>query len=179
MKKKTLIRVNLPSFSLIEVVFVIAIFMLLIAGMLSLVNLSSKNLLVSQHRLQAANLAREGLEIAREARDTAWLQSPPKGWYGLPGTGTMNDDCWLPESTTSTDFKYPTSACGGHLGLTSGSDFPPFDNVTYTRSMTVTTSGDIRKIMVTVQWDDFGRTIAGGNPYTVTMVTYLTNWKKS
>jgi len=148
---------NYSSFTLIEVVFAVGIILIFLGSLIAIFNVGTKNAVVSKHRLQAANLARGALEIAREVRDTAKVQGV--NW---------NQICWLPNGDN-----YPLANCNnsGHLGLKSGSEEVQYDGVNFKRKITViNTSLDIKKITATVSWDDYGQS------HSVTMVTYLTNY---
>jgi type II secretory pathway pseudopilin PulG len=149
------------SFTLIEVVIAVGIIVLFLGSLVALFNVGSKNIIVSSHRLQAANLARGAAEIAREVRDTAKKQSV--SWAG------MDASCWLPGNATGV-INHPQD-CGGRLGFSAGTDNPIYNNVSFTRQVTITNIGsDIKKIVATVSWSDFGQT------HDVTMATYLTNY---
>lgn len=66
---------------LLETIVAIGI---ILSGLIGVVGLTVSNLAVgseTQSRLQAANLAREGIEAARAIRDGAWLQGATVPWY--------------------------------------------------------------------------------------------------
>lgn len=160
------------SFTLIEVVIATGIILIFLGSLIALFSVGSKNIIVSAHRLQAANLARGSLNIAREVRDTAKKQGV--AWSG--GVVNMGRDCWLPQNDN-----YLEPNCNGHLGLRAKSVepsltmCPPLCNgVLFNRTVNVVFVGhpgsDIRKITATVSWSDFGQ------PHNVTMATYLTNY---
>ncbi len=159
------------SFTLIEVVFAVGIIVIFLGSLIALFNVGSKNMVVSAHRLQAANLARGAVEAAREVRDTAKLQGV--AWTGSPLTVNMGNNCWLPEAKAP-NYDHPVSStdptCGYRLGLVAGSDTAPYNSVTFTRQINIITSGDIRTVTATVSWTDFGQ------PHSVIVTTYLTNY---
>jgi len=159
---------NYSSFTLIEVVFAVGIILIFLGSLIAIFNVGTKNAVVSKHRLQAANLARGAVEIAREVRDTAKVRGV--NW------NQMDADCWLPGSTGGV-INHPRAGCvtadnpSPHLGFSANPDNPSYDLVTFTRQVTITNvTGDIKKITATVSWDDYGQ------PHSVTVVTYLTNY---
>ncbi|MGA2667237.1 MAG: hypothetical protein ABSE91_04110 [Patescibacteria group bacterium] len=159
------------SFTLIEVVFAVGIIVIFLGSLIALFDVGSKNMVVSAHRLQAANLARGAVEAAREVRDTAKSQG-----IAWTGTTSMDNSCWLPQGDN-----YLEPNCNGHLGLKaksaepSSTMCPPLCNsVLFNRTVNVVYVGavgsDIRKITATVSWTDFGQ------PHSVIVTTYLTNY---
>ena len=139
---------NHSGFTLLEVVFAVGIILIFLGSLIAVFNVGSKNIVVSKHRLQAANLAREGAESMRQTRDSCWM-SPCTSWStNLAGQATI------------------LSAA-----------IPPINLVTFTRTVSIgaaTSScpaASCAKVTSTVTWPDFGQT------HTVTMTTYLTNWK--
>lgn len=141
------------SFTLIEVVFAAGLIIMFLAALISLFNISSRNVVVSKHQLQAANLAREGAEYMRYARDSCWKFSSTC----IPWNSTL-------------------AAKAAALSVVIG----PVNSVSFTRTVSVTypntagcPSASCARVVSTVQWADFSST----NNHSVTMTTYLTNWK--
>lgn len=170
--KKSLLRVIYPeyfrgksrSFTLIEVVFAVGIIIMFLGSLVAIFNVGAKNILVSKHRLQAANLARGAAEIAREVRDTAKAQGVT--W------ASMNTDCWLPGSTAGV-INHPRADCpGNRLGFSANADEPTYNQVKFTRQVQIInlTGTNVKKITATVSWRDFGTN------HSVAIVTYLSDY---
>lgn len=60
------------SFGLLEVLIVTTIFILFAGALISLVTVGSKNAVINKHRLQAADLGREGIELTKYNRNVVW-----------------------------------------------------------------------------------------------------------
>ncbi len=175
------------SFGLLEVIIAVAIFTLFAGSIVSVISLSSKNMVVNKHRLQAANLAREGIELVTEIRDTAWFKGDDWVKIGDNNYGGPNPEqkpCWgLSQGIKKIDFleddftSYPANCGFGHWRLVGsavsyGDDKIITQNsVKFTREVIVEDTMDIKKITAKVTWDDFGQT------KTVEMATLLTDWK--
>jgi type II secretory pathway pseudopilin PulG len=155
---------NYSSFTLIEVVFAVGIILIFLGSLIAIFNVGTKNAVVSKHRLQAANLARGAVEIAREVRDTAKVRGV--NW------NQMDADCWLPGSLSGV-INHPRNDCSGNrLGFSANPDTLTYNQVTFTRQVQIInlSGSDTKKITATVSWDDYGQS------HSVTMVTYLTNY---
>ncbi len=92
---------NLPAFSIVEIMAVILIVSL---GLVGTVNLAVQNIqaqTVNNNNLIAYQLAQEGLELAREIRDTNWIQG--NGWMDSLYSGRYCVDYrnLTPESITA------------------------------------------------------------------------------
>lgn len=137
------------GFTLIEVVFAVGIIIMFLGSLVAIFNVGAKNILVSKHRLQAANLAREGAELMRQTRDSSWL----------------NNQSWnVNFASKATTLSAPIS---------------PINSVTYSRTVSVTypatsncPAASCAKVTSAVTWSDFGQA-----PHNVTTIIYLTNWK--
>ena len=161
------------SFTLLEVVITVGLFILFISALMALSSSNTKNITVNKHRLVAANLAREGMEEVTQIRDTAWLNE--ESWSNLA------NPCWgLTGGIRHLEFTNNTASCpsgvGWHYRLSPGSEPIQKDNVDYTRTIQVgiVETGRIR-ITVTVSWNDFSPTPNNKN---VTMIKDLTDWKQ-
>lgn len=172
------------SFSLIEVLIVVTIFTLFAGALISLVTVGSKNAVISKHRLQAADLGREGIEGATATRDKAWTDGRDWAYISNPPPG----DCYrLNASTNYKRLVYPWgTSCNywrlGEDGLTNPSnpEDPGFkvtkDSVDYFRRILVTDLDSVgvpqtKKITTEVSWKDFGQNKS------IKLIKYLTNWK--
>jgi prepilin-type N-terminal cleavage/methylation domain-containing protein len=83
---------NEKGFSLLEVIFAMAI---ITSGILSIMSLFSYNLKAetnNKNKLIATYLAQEGIEVVRQARDNIWFGTvvAPYGFLGKPEFGDKN-----------------------------------------------------------------------------------------
>lgn len=168
---------NRKSFTLVEVIVAVTLFAFFIGAAFSLFVASQQNVTTSRHRFQAANLAREGAELVREIRDTAWLHNAT--WaifttngpcYGLGGVNPGNP-LKLDFLTNYWDQRYRDCAFE-HWRLVGDTEPITQNNVNYTRAITVDNinTTDTKKITVTVSWDEAGKAKE------IKMITYLTDW---
>lgn len=160
------------SFGLIEVLIVTTIFIIFAGALTGLVLTSSKNFVVSRHRLSAANIAREGAELVGEIRDTAWQKGINWSNFGT----SANIACWGLNSSPD-DKKvapnYSDSNCDfSHWRLVSGNEAINRNYVDYARKIKIDEpNSDTKRVTVTVSWQDFG------HDHQIQIITYLTNWK--
>lgn len=88
------------GFGLLEVVLAAGILVIVIGATVALGNVAIKNSVISQDRTQAYNLAQEGLEIVRNVRDNAWIDSDPNTTFasvltnGGPYELVLNNGKW-------------------------------------------------------------------------------------
>lgn len=167
------------GFSLIEVVVATALLAFFLGSVIAAMIADAHNGPIKQRGLQAANLAREGIQLVSQVRDTAWLHGAT--W----ATMSQNDDCYglafgdrqLVNNTPSTNScNFP------HWHLVSGDQLPiPLNGINYTRKITITdqiffaspiiTTNNAKVITVTVSW------MEGGQPQSVILKRLITNWK--
>lgn len=173
------------SFGLLEVVIAVGIFAAFAGSMITVISLSSKNMVVNKHRLQAANLAREGIELVTEIRDTAWQYNVD--WDTMWAVQSRTPQCWgLGFDNPKKLVTASPTGCGmdgiNHWMLNTdingeviNTPLPPNgDGITFTRFINTEDYNwdpNTKKVTVTVRWNDYGQT------KNVTMVTLLTNWK--
>lgn len=156
------------GFALLEVVISIVLLGFFLAGAASLIwsaiNASERN----RARITATYLTQECLELARNARDTAWRQHLP--W-----------DCAFSENTTCSDLQKNT--IGKFLSTASN---PTFENVLLGPDQNID-SQFFRQLMVVPQEDETlimtcktAWKPRKNNAYgeQVSMSQVLTNWKK-
>ena len=74
MKKLYTKNQSVDGFTLVEIVVALGIFTLGIVGAMTLALANSNNASQNLTRVRAANLAREGLELVRNVRDSNWLR---------------------------------------------------------------------------------------------------------
>lgn len=117
------------SFGLLEVVIVVAIFLLTLGAIISITALSYKNLLKNEFRWKALILAQNAIEEQRRIRDNNYLT----GGYANPWIGTYCQTilagcstftrCYPismgegdPSCASPYDYRVQTVACGGMVG---------------------------------------------------------------
>ncbi len=117
------------SFGLLEVVIVVAIFLLTLGAVISITGLSYKNLIKNEFRWKALILAQNAIEEQRRLRDNNYLTgSYANPWVGtycqtiLAGCSTYTR-CYPismgggdSSCTSSYAYKVQTVACGGMVG---------------------------------------------------------------
>lgn len=154
---------NKKGFTLIEVLIASAIFIMFSGAMIGLFNLTSKSGLINKHRLEATNLAREGIELVTQIKQTASTRG--KDWES--GCWNINNgDKFLSMGATDTDCENTWRLENGvndTIALT--------DTIPYTRVINIADENGAKKITVTVSWDDYGQ------PHSAVETTYLTNWQ--
>ena len=67
-------KTSLHGFTLLETIIAIAVLLFGILSIMTLSAYSTKTAQFTEREFQAANFAREGLEIARSIRDSNWLE---------------------------------------------------------------------------------------------------------
>lgn len=158
------------AFGLLETVIAIGILALFITSIIALTTISSKNVITSKHRLQAANLAREGLEAVTQIRDTAKLKGISWSDITADADGTK---CFAINGSV-TQVQQLTTPCEGNSirmapGLQTITD--QGGNVNYERTITVNVlSSDLLKLNSHVVWKE------NGSNKDVSLTTYLANW---
>lgn len=86
-ERNSAVCANQRGQTLIEVITALAVIAVGLVGVLSLATSNVRNQGIGLSRLFANNLAREGVEIVRNMRDTNWLSEQP--WYeGLAGSSS-------------------------------------------------------------------------------------------
>jgi prepilin-type N-terminal cleavage/methylation domain-containing protein len=156
------------GFTLIEIT--VAIFLITV-GTLGAFNMIQRIITftsVISSQLTASYLAQEGIEIARNIRDTNWLEqrgSPGLPWSdGLVGCG----------SGCEADYNDAglSSYTGRFLKIDNG--FYNYDagtNTVFKRKITIFPQVDVLEVSVEVSWQERGR------DHRVTAQTELYNWK--
>ncbi len=156
---------NLDGFTLLETIVAIFVITVGIIGVLSLVTQTISSATFSSHRLIAAYLAQEGIEIVRNIRDTNWLRS--LGWNNGLGTGEYEADY---QASSLSNFS------GSPLNLENVTGYYGYDggNATkFTRKITIGAGpiADSLNIKVEVFWEEKGK------PYSIPAQENLYNWK--
>lgn len=152
------------GFTLIEVLIAAAIFVIFAGSIIALFSLNSKNVVVNKHRLEATNLAREGIELVTQIKQTASARG--QDWTG---------GCWKIDVGTKILVKDNSNpVCDPNTwrlidGANDSIALP--DTIPYTRVINIGDESGAKKITVTVSWSDYGI------DREATEVTYLTKWQ--
>jgi type II secretory pathway pseudopilin PulG len=175
--KKNYFKFCPKSFGLIEVLISVAIIAMFLGALIGLTASGTKSTLSSENRLQAANLAREGMEMVRQIRDTAYLNGA--NWRG----GASNDldgVCWGLASGTNNGrrlvYSSPPSACSfNHPYLASGSENITGYKIPFRRQIIIDdippVPSNLKKITVIITWAE------SGVSKNIQMISYLSNWQ--
>jgi hypothetical protein len=182
--KNNAIRQFTNGFGILEVVVASFVLIMIITSSVTLTRMAIKSSVLNLDRVQAYNLAEEGAEITRHIRDTGWINGQnlssalANGQYKL----VFNNNNWNLQSDTA----------GEPIVL---------DNKTYNRKIYIenvdgtvggtalntylntnlhidnTTNSIMKKIRVEITWDEYNQTVANGNAWNYTLLTYLSDWK--
>ena len=161
---------NNKGFSLIEVVTAIFILTVGVGGAFSLIYQTLSAVYIVRSELTASFLAQEGVEIIKNLRDNAWLESraaTSTSW--LTNLSEAGGDYevdhtteYLSRSNNSTYLKVDSN---GLMNYSSG------DNTNFTRSVALTNvSTTTVKVVVIVEWK------TGGRNHSLEVVENITNW---
>lgn len=163
------------GFTILEVILAIFILTCGVAASFALVQQTLSLIAVSQAKLIASYLAQEGIEIAKNIRDSNWLEQ-------RVDSNVLWDD-GLAEGNWQIDFKnqiLPYDSQGHFLNLDS-SGFYSYSSgsaTVFKRKISVSEKTDLNgddkpdkmKILVEVNWKERGRT------HTVQASEYIYNW---
>lgn len=154
------------GFTLIEVIVSSAIFIVFAGSMMALFTMSSRSALINKHRLEASNLAREGIELTNQISQTAKTRGV--SWGDLnSGTG------WHFEDGSKTIIPPPLDGCvNNDQCLGTGSSSPiTLDGIIFDRTITIShPNSNTIKVESDVVWEDYGVN------RTASEVSYITNW---
>lgn len=152
------------AFTLIEIMVAISVMTIGVVGVYALVPRVISTTSMNIDRFLASQLAREGIELVRNIRDTNWLQaadlSKSSPWDdGLPSGEWEADYSTLTFANTA-DFEKCTD--GGHNCDTCDGDFLKIENGFYNyasgtktpfkRKITISPQGDGLNIKVQITW---------------------------
>lgn len=160
-------RNNQKGFTLLEVFVALAVLTIGISGVFLLVRQTVSFGESTGLKLTATYLSQEGLEIARNIRDTNFLKIH-KGQGGTWTQGLLN--C---ASGCQADYNDAALAAytGSFLKLNQGVySYDPGSNSLFLRKITVTQAFDVLDVNVEVSWDERGRS------QKVQAATKLYNW---
>lgn len=145
---------QLKGFTIIEVLIAVAVITIGILGILGVIYQTTSYIALSSSRLVAIYLAQEGMEIARNIRDTNWLNNRPwdQGLSAGDWEAAYNDLVL----TSSQGRKLKTN--GGFYNYNSGQD------TKFTRKITISDPGPALcggviclSVKSEVSWQYFGK----------------------
>ena len=161
---------NNKGFSLIEVIAAIFILTVGVGGAFSLIYQTLSAVYTIRSELTASFLAQEGIEIVKNLRDNAWLESraaTSTSW--LTNLSEAGGDYEIDYSTqllsranNSTYLKVNSS---GFYNYSSGTQTNFTRNVVLTNISTTTV-----KVVVNIEWQ------TGGRDHSLEIVENITNW---
>ena len=130
--------------SLLEAIFAIGLLLIAVSAVLGLAIANSAGQSASELQLVANNLAREGIEVVRNVRDSNWLAS--QSWdTGLIGDGTAIPNFDKNTNTWTLDFAFnqPTTVylSGGVYNHTSSGQATIYRRLLTLRNVCIETSG--------------------------------------
>jgi len=167
---KNQIKEENKGFTLVEVMVALVIASVGIIGAYELINRSLALSNAAVNRFGAIYLAGEGIEIARNLRDTNYLNYYYAGGNWDDGLGDCGDDrnCgadYLSPGLTAGMANSPLLASsGGFVGYSSG------ENTAYKRKITINHMGDYLEVVSAVSWTD------GAGNHTETVKENLYHW---
>ncbi|MEK7097409.1 MAG: type II secretion system protein [Patescibacteria group bacterium] len=161
-------KINRQSgFTLLEVIVVIFIVSLGLLGVLSLTTQNIRVQYINKNNLIASQLAQEGLELARNIRDTNWL-IPGNDWNQGLADGTYKIDYvnGIQPAIGLDDAKLYINGSGLY-------QHTPLSDTNFSRLITVTNSASIASstIRCEVQWKE------RNNTYKYIAETELYDWR--
>ena len=168
------------GFGLIEVLISVAIISMFLGGLLAVTASGTKLTISSERRVQAANLARDGMEKVRALRETVWLKDAQEesDCYKLnkPERKVLvesNPNCPLPyalDNANEDDYESINKDQESD-GLISIGDL---DQTSYARIILIEEidGGTIRRVTVEVKWKE------GTKTKDITAISYLTKWRE-
>lgn len=156
------------GFGLLEVVISTGILVIVISASVIISKMAVKSSVVSLERVQAYNLAQQGMELVRATRDTNWI----------------NGRVW---NSGLTPGDYGADVANWQL-IAGADDKTTLDNKEFTREINISsidqnmanvlsqynsaiTSDKMLKITVKVSWTEYDQ------DWSTTLYTYLSDWK--
>lgn len=176
------------SFGLIEVLISVGILAMFLGGLLALSASGTKLTLSAERRVQAANLARDGMEKVRALWETYNLSddpfAEPSNCYGFNPPDDKSKhlirssgDCKLPYSIKS-DNKYGLIDLDHPDVYQDITSLSVLDQFKYAREIFVDSietgdsTKDIRRVTIRVHWKE------GVKLKNIQIISYLTNWRE-
>lgn len=147
-------KIRSRGFTLVEVLVALTIAVIGIGGAYALINQSLAFINSASMRLSAVYLAKEGVEIVRNIRDSNYLNAYKNGtgnWNsGLTGcTNGCGADYTMASLSAANKNKF-LKFNGSFFNYSSGSD------TSYKRVITVNTQTDVLRVNVKVLWSERG-----------------------
>jgi len=167
--QKTKIKQH-KGLTIIEVIVATAVFAFFLGSVIAAIIADAHNGPANEKRLQAANLAREGVQLVTQIRDTAMLRG--SRWNDLD-TKNAERNCW----GLYPGDKHLIQKIGGgpslcsfkHWFLENGAEVP---TGTFGRTINIANIDSSKKLVtVVVFWDE------GGTSESFTMRKILSDWK--
>jgi len=170
------------SFTLIEVMVAILVISVGVITAYAAVQQIFVYTFSASRRLTAAYLAKEGIEIVRNIRDTNWangiawdsnlVKNVPPGFNGCDSNGAPPryceadfDDLNLQSYNLGTDFHFLKSDAKGFYNYDSGTD------TNFSRKIEIEPTGAGLKVTATVYWQERGQN------HSLVVQSYLYEWR--
>ncbi|MHA1481959.1 MAG: type IV pilus modification PilV family protein [Candidatus Heimdallarchaeaceae archaeon] len=156
------------GFSLIEVITAIFILTVGVGGAFSLIYQTLSAVYIVRSELMASFLAQEGVEVVKNLRDNAWLESraaTSTSWLTHLGSGDYRLDYLTQDLNTTYGGTYMKIDSNGFIGY-SGDTTTNFTRKVSLTNVSTTTVG----VVVTVEWQ------TGGRPHSLEVRENITNW---
>lgn len=118
------LRAHQGGFTLVEVIVAISI---IVVGVIGTMGLATKTLAAgadNERRVNATNLAREGIELVRNIRDSNWARQAEQRSRNVPVGQQRSWDCYVNTYAEATTLEADGAACDGYFhNLSSGQNF--------------------------------------------------------
>ena len=161
---------NNKGFSLIEVITAIFILTVGVGGAFSLIYQTLSAVYIVRSELMASFLAQEGVEIVKNLRDNAWLESraaTSTSWLTnlSEAGGNYRIDYLTQELGTTYNATYMKVDSNGFFNYSTGTQ------TNFTRGVSLTNvSTSTLGVVVTVEWQ------TGGRSHSLEVIENITNW---
>jgi prepilin-type N-terminal cleavage/methylation domain-containing protein len=159
-QKKYLVQKSGAGFTLIESLFAVFIIGVGLVGAISVITQILDLSIQSSHKLTAAYLAQEGIEIVRNIRDSNWLQ-PGKPWDFDINTSDCNSGCEMDYEGNFASFaaggRFLSTHVGGFYSYSPGGTDSIFKRkITVKPGSTAECQSDCLEVIVDVTWPGKG-----------------------
>jgi len=166
------------GFTLLETIIALGIIVIGLVGSLILISFSVGTVSLARNKFIAANLASEGIEVARNIRDTNWLQNRMDNGTLTPGDssddwnyGLSNGD-WEVQYDSVSFLAYTGNLLRIHPTTRFYKYGPPGSQTIFKRKININNVvQDQVLVSSTVEWQERGRN------YQVEAVEILYNWR--
>jgi Tfp pilus assembly protein PilV len=181
--------------TLAEVIIALGIFTLFVGAVLTAILADAQNGPINKHRLQAANLAREGIQQVSQIRDMAWIKGhlTATEWENNGNVDNDVEKCYGLAQGTGKGLNFVTSSAPAlcnfdHWRLVAGADNVTLNGIQYTRDISIANkfiftpndyaqqgltppASNAKLVTVTVSWSENGTT------KDLTFKKLITDWK--